>query len=108
MGKSNDINFTTHLIPMNKLKTIEIVADGTKRSLQSSIKINGLKVGKWIKEVKFEGEAMERPKVILIGKLERLTEEEKQSWGLLETTEIPENIFKKIEKRLKNGFSKIY
>lgn len=108
MGKSNDINITTHLIPMNKLKTIEIVADGTKRSLQSSIKINGLKVGKWIKEVKFEGEAMERPKVILIGKLERLTEEEKQSWGLLETEKVPENMFKNFYNKLKNGIDTFY
>lgn len=77
-----EVSNQEHIIPPNKLKSFSISGDGKRPSYESAVIINGLSVGKWIRSVEFIGVATELPSIKLIGRLDQLDIERKQSWGI--------------------------
>lgn len=74
-----------HTIPADKLKNVSFTSIGNIPGCKKEniILINGIKADRWITNVKVEHSALEFPKVIVYGRLEKLDEEIKKSWGII-------------------------
>lgn len=73
-----------HNIPQSHLKSFSINGKaGLRTATSTEAFINGIKVGKYVTDVKFIGAADDEPIIQVVGFLDRLDDETKTSWGLL-------------------------
>lgn len=72
----------SHTIPPHLLHDFSFNGNGQRLTHNGTYSINGLDCLEWIKAVEYHGQADKLPIVTITGRLSRLDDERKKSWGI--------------------------